>query len=116
VGSASIQVSIGTALPARIEVSAQPARITQPRFARLTVVVLDANGNPVANVPVFFLLVNPSGSERLDSSGNPRFTDTNGVVEDTLRTDAPATAPSRAVVVSVLAANGVEERVTVTVN
>lgn len=115
-GSASVQVAIGTALPTRVILSASPARITQPRSTRITAIVLDADGNPVPNVPVFFTIANPSGLDRLDSAGNPRFTDANGVAEDTLRTDSPPTAPPRSVVVSAQTANGVEARVTVTVN
>jgi hypothetical protein len=109
-------VAIGNALPNRLVASAEPPRITQPRSARIRAIVLDANGNPVANAPVFFSIVSPTGPDRLDSGGNPRFTDTNGVAEDVLRTDTPPTAPARLVVVIIETANGVQERVTVTVN
>ena len=115
-GQASVTVAIGTAVPTRIVVSADPANVTQQRPARIVAIVLDENGNPVANVPVFFTLRVPTTTERLDSGGDPVFTDTNGMAVDVLRTSAaPGTAP-RSVTVDATTATGTTSGVVVGVN
>lgn len=96
----SIDVTIGNILPRSVIVNAVPQRIASPaRSTHVIATVLDARGNPVPNVPVYFSLIAPSGvtapsgtrspiNERLDSSGNPIFTDNNGRAEDIVRTVA----------------------------
>jgi hypothetical protein len=116
VGSVSVTVAIGSALPSRIVLTADPVRITAQRASLIRAIVLDVNGNPVANVPVFFILPFPTATERLDLGGRPAFTDTNGVAEDVLRTTAAATAPPRVVIVGAIAPNGTTESVSVAVN
>jgi hypothetical protein len=81
---AAVEVRIGSVLPAAVFVRADPPRITDSRSTRVFAIVVDDNGNPVANVPVSFS-VNTS-SEFMDSAGAPRFTDTNGQAEDVMRT------------------------------
>ncbi len=115
-GQASLTVAIGTAVPTRIVVSADPARVTQQRPARIVAIVLDANGNPVANVPVFFTLRVPTTTERLDSGGDPLFTDTNGMADDVLRTSALPGATPRSVTVDATTATGTTNAVVVGVN
>jgi hypothetical protein len=115
-GRAAVTVAIGSELPSHIEVAADPVRLTTARAARLRAFVLDENGNPVANAPVFFRLRTLTGTESLDSRGDPVFTDNNGIAEDVLRTVALPTAPSRAVVVDATAANLTSGSVTVIVN
>jgi len=104
--SASIEVIIGSALPARIVVTAFPSRIVSPRASTIRAFVVDTNGNPVFNVPVVFS-VEQAGSaaptEFMNSRGTPIFTDNNGLAEDTLQTSyatdaAPKTVTVRAVV------------------
>jgi len=102
----SITVHIGNVLPAVIWVNAVPSRITSSRSADIIATVLDANGNPVPRVDVFFSVElatvsvgptptpggsgggTPTGNERMDSSGNPISTDNNGRATDKLRTIA----------------------------
>jgi len=116
VGSVSVTVAIGSALPSRIVLTAEPARITAQRASLIRAIVLDANGNPVANVPVFFTLRVPTATERLAGGGRPVFTDTNGVAEDVLSTTAAATAPPRVVIVQAIASDGTTAEVAVAVN
>jgi hypothetical protein len=91
----SVEISIGNALPSLVLVTADPQRITTPRNSRITATVFDANGNPVQNVPVAFSfqiqdpLVVPLVEETLDSGGALLYTNANGQVTDTLRTQAP---------------------------
>ena len=116
----TINVKIGNVLPAVIWVNAVPSRITSSRSADIIATVLDADGNPVPNVEVFFSVelaraISPiptatgtatatptsatpapssTANERLDSSGNPVWTDNNGRAVDKLRTIAfPGGAP-----------------------
>src|SRR5262245_4147967 len=116
VGATSITVAIGSALPNRVVVTSDLPRITAQRPATIVANVLDGNGNPVANVPVFFTLRVQTTTERLDSSGDPVFTDFNGRAEDTLRTTAPAGSASRTVTVDATTANSITGNVVVGVN
>src|SRR5262245_30175211 len=50
--SDTVKVTIGSALPDHLIVTADPARIRGPGAATIIANVFDANGNPVANVPV----------------------------------------------------------------
>jgi hypothetical protein len=106
-------VVIGSANPALVIVTADPARINRGGHSRITANVFDLDGNPIANIPVIFSLEGGSGRETLDSGGAQIFTDTNGQAFDTLRTSASGSAD-----VSVVAetANGVTDTVTVEVN
>ena len=54
---AGVTVMIGSALPTRIVMTAHPTRLVKPEsVSRIVVNVFDANGNPVANVPVILSL------------------------------------------------------------
>ncbi len=102
--SGTVSIVIGTALPANVLLTAFPNRVTlDPRTSTIRAFVVDANGNPVPNVPVLFSLSQgsaptptpaPSGSpsptpsatpspstgiDFLTSRGQPVFTDNNGV-------------------------------------
>ena len=89
--TATVTVTIGSARPAQIVVSADPPHITTGRSTTILAQVFDKNGNPVANAPVIFTLDCGSGTagcsaERLASGGQAVFTDNNGRATDTLRT------------------------------
>lgn len=102
----TITVKVGNTLPAVVLVNAVPSRITSSRSADIIATVFDANGNPIPNVAVFFSVGLPTvgvgatptpggapggaatANERMDSSGNPIFTDNNGRATDKLRTIA----------------------------
>jgi hypothetical protein len=142
----TIQVTIGSKLPARVIVTANPARITSPRSALITANVFDAFGNPVANVPVFFAITHvlttptppttttttsttssttttttttlPSAplEETLDSGGAPQFTDTNGQAFDGLRTRSLAGGPQKVVTVTATTSNTTSDSVEVFIN
>ena len=84
--SASIPVTIGNALVRDIRLRAVPSRITISNSTHVIATVLDAFGNPVANVPVFFEVVSDPQTEFFDSSGAPVHTNNNGEAEDVLRT------------------------------
>lgn len=87
--AATATVTIGSANPTSMFVTANPQRITTPRYTTIAANVFAANGNPVANVPVFFtidLTSDPILQESLDSAGSPRYTDNNGRAVDILRT------------------------------
>lgn len=116
VGSVSVTVAIGNGLPSRIVLTAEPTRITAQRASLIRAIVLDENGNPVASVPVFFMLRVPTATERLAGGGRPAFTDTSGVAEDVLSTTAAATAPPRVVIVQAIAPDGTTAEVGVAVN
>ena len=95
--SAFVPVTIGSANPTSMIVTANPQRITTPRYSTIVANVFDTRGNPVSNVPVFFTIALPTDSvlqETLDSAGSPRFTDNNGRATDVLRTSYdPAERP-----------------------
>jgi len=79
-------VAIGSALPARLVVVADPSRITESSSTHVFANVFDDVGNPVANVPVIFTVTADPATEWMDSSGNQIPTDTNGRAEDVMRT------------------------------
>jgi hypothetical protein len=98
-----VEIDIGSALPTRVDLTADPRRITEPRNSSLTANVFDASGNPVSNVPVIFKITGVSAGlqqESLDSGGQPRFTDTSGQAHDTLRTSQNRADPQKAVTVT----------------
>jgi Big-like domain-containing protein len=115
-GTATVQ--IGNANAQLILLAASPTRITDVRPATLTATVSDQLGNPIANVPVTFAITSGgSGTESLDSQGQPVFTDTNGQAHDVLRTRFPRDGGIRTVQVTARAANGLpSDPVTVTIN
>jgi hypothetical protein len=96
----TVDVDIGGVLPARVVVRADPPRITNSGSTHVFAVVTDASGNPVANVQVVFTVVDDPATEFMDGAGAPLFTDTNGQVEDVMRTRraASGTATVRATV------------------
>jgi hypothetical protein len=79
-------VSIGSVLPARIIATADPSRITISRSTHVFANVFDDSGNPVANVPVIFTVLDDPATEFMDSQGVPIYTDDNGRAEDVMRT------------------------------
>lgn len=120
--SASIEIAIGSSLPELVIVTAFPPRLTDRRSTLITANVFDANGNPVANVPVIFQVV-PAGEgdvltgfERMDSQGTPTFTDNNGQAQDIMRTSYPPLEPQRIARVSARTATDVEGTVDIVVN
>ncbi len=88
-GSTSISINIGSALPAKIVVTADPQVLAVFRQSTIRANVFDASGNPVQNVPIIFSVSASPLQETLDSGGAPQFTDSNGQAFDTLRTRAP---------------------------
>lgn len=136
----SVQIVIGSALPARVDVTAFPQRITDIRNARIRAFVYDQNGNAVPNIPVLFSIsqgatptptptpsASPSasptpgptpspGADFLDSRGTPIFTDNNGVAEDTLLVRTPATDPQKTITITATTPNGRTGSVPVLIN
>ncbi|PYQ15240.1 MAG: hypothetical protein DMF80_09970 [Acidobacteria bacterium] len=114
--SATVTVTIGSARPTRLFLSANPPRITGSRSTTVLAEVFDANGNPVANVPVIFTIEGNPSTERFLSGGQPVFTDNDGRAEDVLRTSYdPALAP-KTVTVRATTANGITATALVTIN
>jgi len=117
--SASVEITIGSALPHTVLVTANPQRITSPRQSTIVATVFDRFGNPIQNVPIVFSLGPVGGDlieETLDSGGSPRFTDSNGQAFDTLRTRAPVGGGQKTVDVIATPAVGTAESVTVFIN
>ena len=103
-GNDTVDIAVGSALPARVVVTADPQRITSSRQSTITATVYDEFGNPVQNVPVSFSLKVAAGTaleETLDSGGAPRYTDSNGRAFDTLRTRAALGGVQKTVTVAV---------------
>jgi len=110
-------VTIGSALPAQVLVTADPPAIRSNQWSAITANVFDADGNPVANVPVI-LSIEDAGSgvaESLDSGGAQLFTDTNGQVFDTLRSRRPL-SDAGIVTVTATTANGTSGSTSVSLN
>jgi hypothetical protein len=116
-GNAKVEIAVGSALPARVIVTASPARIVNPASSRITANVFDGNGNPVRNVPIIFT-VESEGTlqETLDSGGAQQFTDSNGQAFDTLRTRALVGERPKDVTVTATPPKGTAGNVTVQVN
>ncbi|HYN01026.1 MAG TPA: Ig-like domain-containing protein [Vicinamibacteria bacterium] len=112
-GSAVTTIKIGSTLPTRVQVAANPQRITSPRQSTITATVFDLSGNPVQNVPVSFSISGSLIEETLASGGAPIFTDSSGQARDTLFTRAPAGGLQKTVTVAATTANGIEGSVTV---
>jgi hypothetical protein len=117
-GSASIEITVGGALPKRIVIAASPARITSPRSAAIVATVYDQFGNPVQNVPVNFAITSSTTviEETLDSGGAPRYTDSNGQAFDTLTTRSLTGSAQKTVVVRAAAPPDLTADVSVFVN
>lgn len=118
---ASVEVTIGGAIPASIFVTANPQRITNPRYSTIAALVFDDQGNPVANTPVFFTVVLPGEGqpllqETMDSAGSPRYTDNNGRATDILRTSYDPAEKSKTVAVTATVPGGPTADVSVVVN
>jgi len=117
-------ITVGNTLATRIVVTANPSVLSTARSATIVANVFDTDGNPVQNVPVIFAItaVTPDTApdqESLDSSGSPRFTDSNGQAFDTLITKAPApslTATQKTVTVTATTANGTSGTTTVAID
>jgi hypothetical protein len=115
-GSATAEgeIRVGAILPSLVVVTASPQRILESRSSQIVAVVLDENGNPVPNVPVFFST--PGATEFFDSGGQAVFTDNDGRARDVLRTRHPRDAGFRSVVVTATTANDIEGTTTVFIN
>jgi hypothetical protein len=116
-------VAIGSALPSLVVVTADPPAIRSNQWSAITANVFDADGNPVAHVPVILSVEGvglPGGGvgdvgESLDSGGAQLFTDTNGQVFDTLRSRRPL-SDSADVTVTATTANGTTGSTSVSIN
>ena len=79
-------ITVGNARVEALRLRAVPSRITNSSSTHVIATVVDENGNPVANVPVTFFVVDDPATEFFDSAGAPIFTNNNGEAEDVLRT------------------------------
>lgn len=113
-GNASITITVGSALPAIVLVTANPARIASSRQSEIIANVYDERGNPIQNVPVIFSITAGS-TETLDSGGAPRHTDSNGQAFDILRSRAIAGGAATTAEVTATVPNSKSGKVTVTV-
>ena len=117
--TAPVEVTIGSALPERVLMSAEPGRLVDQSSSRIVANVFDASGNPTVNVPVVMTVATASGSAlevRLESAGAQLFTDNNGRVEDDLVVDTPLGGAQEVVTVTATTADGVTASVEVRVN
>lgn len=81
-----VVITVGNVNVRAIRLRAVPARITNSNTTHVIATVVDTNGNPVANVPVTFFVVEDPRTDFLESAGHPVFTNNNGEAEDLLRT------------------------------
>jgi hypothetical protein len=102
--TAAVTVTIGSARPKTVILTADPPRLGTGRSTTLLAQVFDENGNPAANVPVVFQIVSGTVQGRLDSGGRALFTDNDGRATDVLRTNSTVAG---SIVVRATAANGV---------
>lgn len=120
VGNASVPIKVGSALPTKVVVTANPPYLAAAREATIAANVFDDNGNTIQNVPVIFT-VDVEGTtaplqEVLASGGSPQYTDSNGQAFDTLRTRTANGISVKTVVVTATTANDQTNSVNVTVN
>ena len=118
-GSASITIDIGSKLPARVLVTADPAVLSGSRSAAITANVFDEFGNPVQHVPVIFSVAAVGTAplqEVLSSGGAPQYTDSSGQAFDTLTTRTATGTTQKTVTVTATTANGQTGDVSVVVN
>jgi len=116
-GSDSKTITVGSANPKTVVLSAGPQRIIPPGRSSIVANVFDGNGNPVRNVPIIFTISGVTGGgdkveETLGSGGTPQFTDSNGQAFDTLISRAPTGDPQKIVTVTAVAPNGSNASVT----
>ena len=109
----SVEIAIGSALPSRLNVAADPQYLNTLRHTSIVATVFDENGNPVQNVPVSFSIEGSLVEETLDSGGKLLYTNSNGQVSDVLRTKAPLGLGQKTVTVTATTANGITGSVTV---
>jgi hypothetical protein len=118
-GFASITIDIGSKLPARVLVTADPAVLSGARSAAITANVFDEFGNPVQHVPVIFSVAAAGTAplqEVLSSGGSPRYTDSSGQAFDTLTTRTTNGTAQKTVTVTATTANDKTDNVSVAVN
>lgn len=116
-------VTIGSALPVSVVVTANPLAIDgmgPTRQSRIVANVFDASGNPVPRVGTIFSVVdadtgNPS-TEFMASGGAPIFTDSNGQAVDFLQTRYPRDSDCKNVTVTANTTNGISGTVNVVIN
>jgi hypothetical protein len=101
--SEPVPIEVGSVRPELVVVTASPERILESRSSQIVAVVLDVNGNPVPNVPVFFSV--DGATEFMDSGGQAVFTDQDGRARDVLRTRYPRDAVGKTVTVTATTAN-----------
>lgn len=114
------KITVGTAQPASVVVTANPPVLAQNRSAAIVANVFDGQGNPVQNVPIIFKADLSSGTsapltEFLDSGGAPRFTDSNGQAFDTLTSRVANGTLTKVVTVTATPSAGTAGTVDVTV-
>ena len=81
-----LEITVGNVNVRAIRLRAVPTRITISNSTHVIATVIDAFGNPIANVPVYFDVVENRDTDFFDSAGGPIFTNNNGEAEDVLRT------------------------------
>jgi hypothetical protein len=96
-GAGTVTVTVGNALVTAIRLRADPPRITISNSTHVFALVVGPNGNPIANVPVYFSVLpdtapaspaptpGGNGTEFFDVTG-PVFTNNNGEAENVMRT------------------------------
>ena len=93
---ASVTITVGSALPTRVVVGANPQRITSPRQATIVANVFDASGNPVQNVPVIFKIDSVTGGGSPTTTTTSTTTTTIVGPTTTTTTTTTTTLPSAA--------------------
>lgn len=109
-------VVIGSQAADFVTVSADPAfiRPTDARVSTITATVVDASGNFIAGVPVFFTSSADPNQEEID--GSWKFTNSNGQAFTTLRTRRAREDTQKVVTVTATTANLKSGTTTITVN
>jgi hypothetical protein len=110
-----VESDVGSALPERIDVTADPPRLTDSRTSQIVANVFDKFGNPVSNVPVIFRVDNPANGF-MESGGNPVYTDSSGRARDVFRTRFPRDGGAASAKIIATAPNGKTGEVTVAIN